>query len=214
MTADIIITKQDSENTLEQIGFFTRLKIKCCEIDTKLGISQNIIIITYFFILFFIYLGIFQNFFSNLIGIFYPLICSIKSLDTDRTEEDKIWLTYWLVFSLYLILEIILGYFLRLLPYYYFFKTGLFFYLYLPNTKGAEKIYNKFIKSTFKTCEVNVEKLLTDLQQDAKNISKNAKNLIHQHSTERTNFNKKSDSNLDESFINNESIPMSIKKIQ
>lgn len=172
----------------EKTNFFDRMKLKAQEVEAKVGISTKLVLIIIGIASFFILIGVCENFFSNFIGVFYPLFGSIKSLETDTLEDDKMWLTYWVVFSLYFTIEMVIGFLLKNIPLYFFFKAGVFVYLYLPYTRGAEVIYKKFIKSTFIKCERNVDKLLTDLQHDTKNISKNAKDLFNKQANEVSNI--------------------------
>ena len=40
-------------------------------------------------------------FLGNLIGSIYPLYKSILALETEDKEDDKQWLTYWMIFALF-----------------------------------------------------------------------------------------------------------------
>jgi len=164
-----------SENT----NFLDRMKLKALEVDAKIGVSTNLVLIIIAIASSFILLGLAENFFSNFIGVFYPLIGSIKSLETDTLDDDKMWLTYWVCFSSYFTIEMVLGFLLKKIPLYFFIKSGIFVYLYLPYTRGTEIVYKKFIKKMFIKWQGNVDKLLIDLQHDAKSISKNAKDLFN-----------------------------------
>ena len=185
----------------EKTNFFDNLKLKAQEVEAKAGITNRLVLSIIGIASLFILFGFCENFFSNFIGIFYPLFGSIKSLETDELEDDKMWLTYWVVFSLYFIIEMVIGFLLRKIPLYFLFKATIFVYLYLPYTQGAEIVYNKFIKSAFIKCERNVDKLLTELQDDTKNISKNAKDLFNKQASEVLNIlssdkNEKEESNV------------------
>jgi receptor expression-enhancing protein 5/6 len=172
----------------EKLNFLDIIKSKAFEIEGKEGISKKLNLIVIGIASFLILIGFCENFFSNFIGVFYPLFGSLKALETDIIEEDKMWLTYWTVFSLYFAIEMIFGFLLKKIPLYFLFKIAFFVYLYLPQTRGAELIYKKLIKSTFIKCERNVDKLLNDLQYDTKNISKNAKDLFDKQSSEVFNI--------------------------
>ncbi len=183
----------------EKSNFIDRMKLKAQEVEAKVGFSTKLVLIIIGIASFFILIGVCENFFSNFIGVFYPVFGSIKSLETDTLQDDKMWLTYWVVFSLYFTVEMVIGFLLKRIPLYFFFKAGVFVYLYLPHTRGAELIYTKLIKSTFIKCERNVDKLLTDLQHDTKNISKNAKDLFNKQASEVSNimdYNKNEDNNV------------------
>jgi len=167
-------------------NFFDKMKFKELELEKNIAISTNFILIFISIFTFFILIGLCENFFSNLIAIFYPFISSLKSLETDTLDDDKMWLTYWVVFSFYFIVENIFGFILKKIPNYFFFKAGIFVYLHLPYTRGAELVYRKLIKTTFIKCERNVDQLISELQQDTKVISKNAKDLFNKQAIEIT----------------------------
>ena len=38
---------------------------------------------------------------SDLIGFVFPMYASIKAIESPETDDDTLWLTYWLVFSLF-----------------------------------------------------------------------------------------------------------------
>ena len=39
----------------------------------------------------------------------YPAYCSIKALETLNKQDDKKWLTYWVVFAFFSVLEFFAG---------------------------------------------------------------------------------------------------------
>merc|ERR1719319_988534 len=41
----------------------------------------------------------------NMLGFVYPAYCSIKALESRTKEDDQKWLTYWVVFALFSVLE-------------------------------------------------------------------------------------------------------------
>lgn len=160
---------------------FNEMKFQTRDILQKLNISKYFELLIIIPACCLIWLGVFECFLSSFIAVFYLLMGSIKSFENDNLEADKMILTCWTVFSFYFIIETFMGYILGMIPSYHFIKAIFFIYLYLPNTKGAIIIYDKYIKSTFIKCENNVNKLLTDLQQDTNDISKNAQDLFTEH---------------------------------
>lgn len=55
---------------------------------------------------------------SDVIGFVYPAYASIKAIESPDKEDDKQWLTYWLMFSLFKIIESILDYLISFIPFY------------------------------------------------------------------------------------------------
>uniref|UniRef100_A0A914D5R9 Receptor expression-enhancing protein n=1 Tax=Acrobeloides nanus TaxID=290746 RepID=A0A914D5R9_9BILA len=82
----------------------------------------------------------------NFIGFLYPAYISIKAIETAHKEDDTQWLTYWVVFALFSVVEFFSDVFVRYFPLYWLVKCIFLLWLHLPMTLGAQKIYNRFIR--------------------------------------------------------------------
>ncbi|KAJ1509868.1 hypothetical protein HMI55_007226, partial [Coelomomyces lativittatus] len=71
---------------------------------------------------------------TNLIGFVYPAYASFKSLETPSTDDDKQWLTYWIVFAFFNLIEFFSDHLLYWVPFYFLAKTIFLIWLYLPVT--------------------------------------------------------------------------------
>lgn len=71
---------------------------------------------------------------------------SIKAIETDSKEDDTLWLTYWIIFSLFKVVEGISDFVISFIPFYFFLKAALLVWCYHPKSKGAEKLYALVIK--------------------------------------------------------------------
>lgn len=83
----------------------------------------------------------------NCIGFLYPAYVSIHAIETPRKEDDTKWLTYWVVFALFSLVEffadIIVGWF----PMYWLAKCVFMVWLMIPTDfNGSLIIYNRLIK--------------------------------------------------------------------
>jgi len=81
----------------------------------------------------------------DLVGFVYPAYMSFKSIDQSNGEDTQ-WLTYWVVFASFSILEGMAGFIIRLIPFYYMTKAGFILWLYHPQTMGAQSIYAGVIR--------------------------------------------------------------------
>lgn len=53
----------------------------------------------------FVVFGIGQSILTNLIGVAYPAFMSFVALESEGDDDDKQWLTYWVVFGFFTILD-------------------------------------------------------------------------------------------------------------
>ena len=93
----------------------------------------------------FVMFGIGQTYITNLIGVAYPAFQSFIALETDGLDDDKQWLTYWVCFGAFNIVDQFAGIILQFIPFYYFLKLGFLVFLFHPKTLGATMVYDNYI---------------------------------------------------------------------
>ena len=91
-------------------------------------------------------LGIGQTYIVNIIGVAYPAFMSFLALESDGLDDDKMWLTYWVCFGVFNIIDQFAGIILSIIPFYYFLKLGFLVYLFHPSTQGALTVYQSVIR--------------------------------------------------------------------
>ena len=91
------------------------------------------------------------------IGVLLPAHFSFKALATADREDDKQWLTYWTVFSLFILLELFFGALLSYIPFYFFLKMAFLIWLFLPIFQGASILYDNIIGKIFKQIESSID---------------------------------------------------------
>ena len=79
----------------------------------------------------------------SLASFVYPAYMSLGCIEGNGGEKQ--WLTYWLIYTLYGILEGPIGFVTAIIPYYSLFKLAMFMYLFHPQTEGATMVYDMFI---------------------------------------------------------------------
>lgn len=57
------------------------------------------------------------------IGTVYPTIQSVLALETEEIDDDKQWLTYWMVFSVFSLFENLGAFLLKFIPFYFLIKV-------------------------------------------------------------------------------------------
>lgn len=78
---------------------------------------------------------------SDLIGFLYPAYMSFKAIETTETVDDTQWLSYWVVFSMFSILESACGFLVEWIPFYFAIKILFFAWLFHPKSMGAAVVY-------------------------------------------------------------------------
>ncbi|KAI2964791.1 hypothetical protein CBS147323_6202 [Aspergillus niger] len=96
----------------------------------------------YFFLVFFNIAG---EFLVNLAGFLIPGYYSLNALFTAGKADDTQWLTYWVVYAFFTVIESAISapYWF---PFYYIFKFALVLWMSLPQTNGAQVVFHSFIQ--------------------------------------------------------------------
>lgn len=84
---------------------------------------------------------------SDGLGFIYPAYMSFKALESPDINDDKLWLTYWLIYASMAIYRVTLGAVFRIIPFYDLIRLFFYIYLFHPNTQGAVTIYDSLFKS-------------------------------------------------------------------
>lgn len=90
------------------------------------------------------------QFVCNAIGFLYPAYKSLVALETSNKEDDSKWLTYWVVFAAFSVVEFFSDILLSWFPLYWLAKVAFLLYCSadIP-TNGSVLIYNRVIRPLF-----------------------------------------------------------------
>ncbi|KAJ1961406.1 ER membrane protein DP1/Yop1 [Dispira parvispora] len=86
---------------------------------------------------------------TNLVGYVYPAWSSLYAIESPGKDDDTQWLVYWTVFSFFNVIEYFSNVLLYWIPFYYVFKLVVLLWLSLPQTRGAEYLYQAYIRPVF-----------------------------------------------------------------
>ena len=112
-----------------------------------------------------VFLGIGQTYITVALGVAYPAFMSFLALESEGTEDDKQWLTYWVCFGLFNIIDQWSGFILHFIPFYFVVKLCFLVYLFHPSTMGATTIYNAYILPIMKQYEPHIMEAEKKIQQ-------------------------------------------------
>ena len=104
-------------------------------------------------------LGIGNTYITCLLGVAYPVFMSFLALESKGADDDKQWLTYWVVFGIFNIIDQFAGFILTFIPFYFFLKLIFLVWLFHPASQGATTIYNTYILPNMKQYEKHIIKL-------------------------------------------------------
>ncbi len=118
------------------------------QISQKTGLPKaQVLRYSLVFLVLFVIFGIGQGIISNLIGVAYPVFMSFHALESKHSEDDdKQWLTYWVVYGLFALADQCAGFILHFIPFYYVLKVAVLIWLFHPSTQGATWVYNEYIQ--------------------------------------------------------------------
>ena len=183
-------SKQPSQLSLLLARFRSQIDL----LGEKCGVNGNIIFGIIICCLISVFIGYFENIITNIVGILYPAYWSIKSLENKKIE-DKQWLTYWVVFSLFVLVETLFGFLLKYIPFYTFIKLAFLLWLFLPNYRGAQQIYDNFVIKLFKKYEVQIENTKNQFEDKLKSTYNSEFSQYSQLSEENRDLYRMADSN-------------------
>ncbi|KCV70693.1 hypothetical protein H696_03046 [Fonticula alba] len=108
---------------------------------------------------------------TSLVGFVYPAYASFKAIESKETEDDKLWLTYWVVYAFFSTIEYFISFILLLFPGYFFIKLVFLVYLFSPWTHGSVMIYDKILSPFLRKHEHRVDAALNQAAATAKSTA-------------------------------------------
>lgn len=60
----------------------------------------------------------------NIISVLYPAYTSIKAIESSSKADDTKWLTYWVMYAIFSLLEYFSVFLYQFIPFYYLLKVN------------------------------------------------------------------------------------------
>jgi receptor expression-enhancing protein 5/6 len=149
-------------------------------IQEKTGIPGTYVIGALLAAMGFVWIGFLERFITNLVGTVYPAFWTIKSIES-RGDDDKQWLTYWVVFACFTTLEMFSGFILRYIPFYFFVKIVFLIWLFMPNSQGCNIIYHMLVVRVFKSFEKDIDHATVKIGEYTKEIITQGSTIIEKN---------------------------------
>lgn len=113
----------------------------------------------------------------GLIGFAYPAFKSFQAIET-RVKGDIVqWQVYWIIFSLFQLLEVFQHILIYWIPFYFAFKLAFLLWLMLPQTKGATFMYDSFLKDFLKK-QSKIDAALSEAKKQGSAIASDFNNTF------------------------------------
>ena len=125
-------------------------------IEKKTGFKGEYVLGVLIICMICIYFEIFDTLITNLVGTLYPLFWTIKSIES-RSDEIKKWLTYWVVFGVFIFVDMFKNIIVKFIPLYLLLKVGFLIWLYFPGSEGCNFVYHIIVKRIFSSVEGNFQ---------------------------------------------------------
>jgi len=143
----------------------------------KSGISKRFIAAGSSMIIFWLLFGLLAPLTISLIAFTYPAIQSIRSLEEKQNQEK--WLTYWVVYGVFNIVEFFSDILLSWFPLYFFIKTAFLIWCMAPiKLNGSIIIFKMIILPFFILHKEKLDKFQTKVDEEMKDKIRDLNRLI------------------------------------
>jgi len=160
MAQDIRAVVADQvEQWVKQAGPLSEILDK---LEKKTGLSKNILLgLLVGIAVIWLVVGYAAQLLSGLIGFLYPAYHSVRALSAKNRDEEQRWLTYWVVFSFFHVIEFFSDHLVWWLPAYWLAKTLLLVWcMASPPYSGTDFFYLRVIRPLYKSYHGEIDSVL------------------------------------------------------
>ena len=181
--------KDETENDT-QISLREKWQKHMNLIQEKTGIKGIFVVLGLALSVIFVYFNILDSIITNLVGTLYPLFWTIKSLEQNSIEEQKKWLTYWVVFGSFIIVDMGSKVIVKFIPFYFVLKILFLIWLFMPGSNGCTLIYYLVVKKIFRYYEDKIDSYVIGAKDYANDMfgDNNLKSFQKKNSLRKKNY--------------------------
>lgn len=140
-------------------------------IEEKLGVDRIYVVTGVLVVLFLGMLGAFGGSpVANLVGFVYPTYKSYKALKSEKKDDDTQWLTYWVVYSFFIVIEGFTDALMSWIPMYYIAKIVFLYFCMSPTFQGSSIIFHKFIEPFLDQTSKSIDEVEEDVRDAVEDI--------------------------------------------
>ncbi|KAL6425538.1 hypothetical protein ACFW04_009590 [Cataglyphis niger] len=138
--------------------------------EQKIGVDRLYIFVGSLVLLaLYLVFGLGQQLVCNIVGFVYPAYQSMKALESPKKEDDTKWLTYWVVFAVFTIVEFFSEYIVCWFPIYWLIKCIFYIWLMAPTEyNGSLFLYRRIIRPKFIQYQPGLDRLLSNARDTGK----------------------------------------------
>ncbi|KAI9315066.1 TB2/DP1, HVA22 family-domain-containing protein [Dichotomocladium elegans] len=144
----------------------------CNDIERITGVPKSYFVLGAGAIIFImIFFNLAGQLLTNSISWIYPAYASFKAIESPSPADDKQWLTYWTVIGFVHIVEFFSDLLLYWFPFYYLLKTIFILWLALPQFRGAEVLYVRFLRPYLLNAQGDIDKRAHELRKKVGDVA-------------------------------------------
>ncbi|XP_063372024.1 receptor expression-enhancing protein 5 isoform X1 [Cydia amplana] len=146
------------------------------QLESKTGVNRlylfvGLVVFTGLYLVF----GFGAELICNTIGFVYPAYMSMRALESPSKDDDTKWLTYWVVYACFSVVEYFSDFIVGWFPLYWLIKCIFIIWCYLPGElNGSLVLYHRIIRPYYQKHHSQIDAAASaELQDIVRNLNKN-----------------------------------------
>ncbi len=117
----------------------------------------------------------------TLYTVIYPGVLSIRAIESSNKDDDKHWLTYWMIYGSYHTIDTFIGFIFNFIPYFGLFRIGLFVWLIQFN--GAQWVYENVLVKVLQENKELIAQWVKKAKEGAQSLKNQAGAIVRDPKT-------------------------------